>query len=100
MGSKITALKSCWSATQGKVEAEGADIGRKPQRFSTLKGNSIRSWSRAKVKPHPEGEAYIKKATVVALATSCNRNCNHKHQTSKAPLKSPSAGHELIHERR
>src|SRR6218665_2315853 len=66
--------KSRWSASLAKVEAEGADMGRKPQRLhaSLLISRFIRSRSPAEVKPNQEGEAYIKDATVVPLATSCN----------------------------
>src|SRR6218665_2269937 len=47
-------------------------MGRKPQRLSLLISRCIRSRSSAEVKPHQEGEAYIKYATVVALKTSCS----------------------------
>src|SRR6218665_1055075 len=55
-----------------KVKAEGEDIGRKQLHLRFLIRSSIRSRSRAEAKPHQEAEAYIKEATVVFLATSCN----------------------------
>src|SRR6218665_445841 len=45
---------------------------RRQQRLSLLISRSIRSRSPAEVKPRQEGKAYIKDATVVALATSFN----------------------------
>src|SRR6218665_1839408 len=75
------------------VETDGADIGRKPLRLSWLIRSSIRSRLLAEVKPHEEGEAYIKEPTVVALATRTSCNCGAERSWLRRILREEA--HEL-----